>query len=529
MREFFITLKYSVINNFAINKLRKKSDPSKFSAIKILLVILLGIAIFSVALLYSFLFVNQLGEEFLEYMLSLGILSCIIFSIMITIPNASSYLFKSKDFNFLMSLPLKTNTVFYTKLSYLLLINYALYFLIYVPILVVYGIYTTTNVLFWILAILTFILLPLLPVTISSFVSYGLSLIMPKFKYKNLFSIIFSLLLIAFIMFISFSSSMIADNPSEFIQAIKKVLSITGQWAYNGMKGDLLEYLYFALLSIVPFFGLNKIMSIFYFKANNRLIDSSSDKKFNVSDLKIQGQFLTLAKKELKRYFGSPMYVLNTIVSPILSTFFILLFKFGMLKGFEKGGLSIDDIPLLGPLIIAFVVFTLGMTSTTTSSISLEGKQFWIIRSAPLSPKQIFHGKIIVNLVITVPFIFINTILGILLFDLGIIDIIMLFTIPLLFAIFMSYLGLFINLIFPRFDYDSDVKAVKQSISVMVTMFVGFAVGALVIILSYIVITNTQNNLYGYMLGLFVTLVVTLITINLVYTKGVKLYNNLVV
>ena len=107
MSKFLTTLKYNVLNNFAINKLRKKRDPSKFSAGKIFLFVLLGLFLFGTALLYSFMFIEMIGAEFAETLLSLGIFMCVLLSLIVTVSNAISYLFKSKDFNLLMSLPLK--------------------------------------------------------------------------------------------------------------------------------------------------------------------------------------------------------------------------------------------------------------------------------------------------------------------------------------------------------------------------------------------------------------------------------------
>src|SRR5690554_218127 len=527
MSKFLTTLKYNVLNNFAINKLRKKKDPSKFSAGKIFLFVLLGLFLFGTALLYSFMFIEMIGAEFAETLLSLGIFMCVLLSLIVTVSNAISYLFKSKDFNLLMSLPLKTNTVVLTKISYLLLINYVLFAFLYLPILIVYGIYVETTLLFWVLAILTFILLPLFPVSISTFIAYGLSLILPRFRYKNLLTIIFSLALMVFIMVINFSTSIAAEDPSRFSQSISQFLSKTGEWAYNGMKGDFLDYLFFILISVIPFVVLIKLLGFVFLKANTRFSSSISGRKYKYTDLKIKGQGTTLAKKELKRYFGSPMYVLNTIVGPLLSTVSIVVFANSIGKGMGELDLGLGAIQFVNPIIVGLGVFMLGITSTTGSCISIGGKQFWIFKSSPNTPKQVFHGKIIVNLVITVPFLIINAVLAVVLLNFGVLDTIMLIVIPLLVTLFMSYMGLFVNLLFPRFDYDSDVKAIKQSLSVLITMGVGFVVAAIIIGTSGYVYSNTGNPIYTYLTGLITSLVFAILSIVLLYTKGEQKYNKI--
>lgn len=529
MSKYLVTLKYSIINSFAINKLRKKDNLKKFSFGKIFLIILFVLFLFFASFLYAFMFgdvFNTTGQP--EMILSVGILFASIMSLLMTITNASSILFKSKDFDLLMSLPIKQNTIVKTKITYLLLINYVLYLFIYIPTLVVYSRYVETDTVFWLLSILTFILGPFFPVAVATILAYFLSIIIPKFKYKNLLTILFSILLIVLIMVFSFTSSMAGEDPTAFSNSIKKILSQTGEWAYNGMRGDYLNYLYFVLISIIPFFIFTRLIGIFYLKANTKFATSNNKSNYKMEELVVKSQGFTLNKKELRRYFNSPMYVLNTIVGPVLSTIMLVLLAVSAGPTLEEAGIPLEDLSFLAPIVVAAIVFSLGITSTTASSISIEGKQFWILKSSPITPKQVFHGKIFVNLVITVPFVLINTILSIFLFDFEFIDYAMILIIPLLFSIFMSYLGIYVNLLFPRFDYENDVKAVKQSLSVLITMGIGFIVASLIIGLSAFVIFDT-NNLYGYLVALAITLFFTIITITLLYKHGSKVYKRIVI
>src|SRR5690606_4980180 len=107
------------------NKLRKKDDTTKFSFPKILLLIVLAIFVYASSYAYIYLFgftFNEANQP--EVILSLGIIASIFMSLLITITNATGFLFKSKDFDLLMSLPIKQNTIVLTKITYLLIINY---------------------------------------------------------------------------------------------------------------------------------------------------------------------------------------------------------------------------------------------------------------------------------------------------------------------------------------------------------------------------------------------------------------------
>lgn len=530
MSNFFTILKYGVINSFAINKLRKKNDSSKFSVGKIILLIAVVALIMFSSFVYMLLFgdaFNQAGVP--ELVLSMGIFVCVVLSLFVTMTNATGYLFKSKDYDLLMSLPIKSNTIVFTKVMYLLIVNYLLFAFIYIPTLVVYAIFVTTNFMFWFLAILAFLLLPMLPVAVSSILAYFLSIIIPKFKYKNLLTIILSLAFIIVIMVLSFSSSMVEEDPTKFAESMKNILSKTGEWAYNGIRGDYLQYLYFVLISVVPFIVFSRFIGRFYLKANTRFSSTRSNRNYKMVEQNITSQNIALVKKELKRYFGSPMYVLNTIVGPLLSTIILVLLAISIDKTLAEMGITLNDIAFIPVILVALLVFMLGITATTASSVSIEGKQFWILKSSPLKPSQIFNGKILVNLTITIPFLIINTIISIIFFDFKIIDYAMVFIIPLVFTIFMSYMGLYANLLFPRFDYENDVKAVKQSLSVLITMGVGFLVSIVVIVLGYIAIDRTGNYLFGYLVGGLISLALMITSIMLVYKHGSKIYNKIVI
>ena len=122
-----------------------------------------------------------------------------------------------------------------------------------------------------------------------------------------------------------------------------------------------------------------------------------------------------------------------------------------------------------------FLVFSIlcVLSSTTNSAISLEGKSFWILKMLPVSLDKIFISKIMVNLTILIPTIIIGgTFFGIIL-HLSFIEFLFIYLTPLAYGIFASVNGLLLNITFPRFDYESEVRVIKQSMAVFLTILVG--------------------------------------------------------
>jgi len=529
MSKFSILLKINLINSFKLNKVFLKKKGS-FNYLKVILAIFGVLAVFMISFVYLLIFADILNlENSAEYILPIGISAGILFTIFTTMSTANSYLFKNRDFDLLMSLPIKSRVVISSKFVNLLIINYITFAIVFFPTMAIYEIYNVTTVSLWLLAIPTFILVPLLPITISSFLSYLFGFITPKLKYKNIIIILFSLISLITIMTISMSASSLEENPGQFVHLIKNnILFVPGIFVYSGMVENIFNFLIFAGLSIIPFIGFIYLIGKTYLRTNARSNSSYVNKNFKMTTIKTTSQNKALIKKEIKRYFGSPMYVLNTIVGPILAT--IMLFSMYFNFGTDLLGEMGADAEAKNIIVLIFTgifTFMLGITSTTAASISIEGKQFWILKSLPVSEKQVFKAKAFINLMITIPFIIIDVILAFILFDLNIFQGLFMLVLPSMAALFMSYMGLYINLLFPRFDYESDVKAVKQSLSVIVTMFAGFTCMGLIVGLGVIGIIVLESTLAAFILPLVGGVSIAVIFVALTYTHGVKIYKRL--
>lgn len=172
------------------------------------------------------------------------------------------------------------------------------------------------------------------------------------------------------------------------------------------------------------------------------------------------------------------------------------------------------------------MIFFFTLVSTSSSSLSLEGKSFWIIKTSPLQYKPLFISKMFINFIISIPFLIVDTVIFIVLMSLPIYMYIAIFLVPLLFITGTTMIGLYFNICYPKFDFDNPQKVVKSSIPVLLTMLLSFAA----IIISFIVA------IVGYMLfGDIITVVILcvigvlycLLSYGLLYTKGVKKYYSL--
>ncbi|NCC71418.1 hypothetical protein EOM09_07610 [bacterium] len=264
------------------------------------------------------------------------------------------------------------------------------------------------------------------------------------------------------------------------------------------------------------------LLGITYKKTNSRTEKSFKKEEFVLDDnLASDGEIKTLFKKEFKRYISSPMYVINSGVGAVLLPI-ILVFTY---LQFSKAGAGTDN-SLLFVMLSAMGYFIITITSTTSCTISLEGKQFWIIKSAPVKTTNVFIAKSLVNIVSALPFLFIAIIIGIFLIKFSIIEIIIFTAVVSLGLLMITTLGLFINLLLPKMDWDQEIKVVKQSASVVVLMLMSFVLDILLFGLSFLIFTLSSISI-AILSFIVLSTIINVIIIILLGTVGRNKYDKM--
>jgi ABC-2 type transport system permease protein len=183
----------------------------------------------------------------------------------------------------------------------------------------------------------------------------------------------------------------------------------------------------------------------------------------------------SLVEKEFKKFFDSTLYALNSgigMVLLIIMSVASLFFKADIQAILSQEiGFSMD----LEMMILVIFGFTIGMTYTPAISLSLEGKQLWILKSLPIKPSTIVFSKILFNLVLIVPIAYVSLVMIGISLSIGLVSVLILLLLILVFAILVSCMDAVINLYFPKFDYNNEVEVIKQSVAALFGIFGAFA------------------------------------------------------
>ena len=180
-----------------------------------------------------------------------------------------------------------------------------------------------------------------------------------------------------------------------------------------------------------------------------------------------------LVRKESNRYFSSGIYVSNTIIGPILAVILAIALAFFSPEAIFR---EIKGLPftLHATAVLPFI-FGMIFCMMSISSVSMEGKNWWIVRSLPVAPADILNAKLLFNLIMLAPFYCVTEVILLFTVRCGILQRLWLLTVPLVYAVFATVFGLFLNLKFPKFRWETETEVVKQSAAVGLSLLGVFA------------------------------------------------------
>lgn len=478
----------------------------------------------SVAFFYSFM----IGKGLLMYD-SIEILPAIMMAVtsivvlFTTVFKIKGTIFGFKDYDMVMSLPVSTGGIVASRLILLYSLNMVFVCIIMIPMMIAYGILAKPNFLFYILGIVMVLALPMIPIVIASIFGTIIAYAASKFRHSSFISIILSLGLLLGFMGMSF---MIKGTGQELVNMTKaltnqvnSIYPLAEMYQKAVCKYDIFAFLTFLGISLSGFLLYSLIVGRIFKKINTLIMTGKYRANYKMGELKQSSPFKALYNKEIRRYFASPLYVLNTAFGIVMLTIAAIALFFVDL---DKLTGELQAALLLKKSAPVFISFCLVTCCTTMSSISLEGKSLWIIKSLPVTVKTIFLSKLAVNLSVTAPALIDVFIIGIML-KLSLLQIFIALIITVIIAIFTSLLGLVVNLKFPNFNWLTETVVIKQSAAAMISIFTGMGVvGLLVLFLAVIPLTNL-----AYLIFIGMIVIMDIVLYRILITWGTKQFTKL--
>ena len=513
MNKLLSLIKASMTSDMDLFKINIKKQ-TKFSKIlPIIIVLILMSTIFS----YAELIIKNLTSIHMEYvLLTLFIFITSIMTFIEGVYKTSSLLFNLKDDNLLLSLPIKRSIVLFIRIFkfYVFELLYNSIFLI--PALIVYIKYINPNFIFYIVSIIGIFLFPVIPILLSCLFGSIITYLSSKFKGKNIAQTIFTMIFIIIILYFSYNSenliSGISKNAININDFITKFYYPAGAYINLLNNFNVFNLILFVFIHILIFILVIMFIGKTYFKINSNIKSIKTSKNNKKYLIKRSSITKSLIKKEFNRIINSTVFITNTAFGLVLFLIgcVLLSMKFGdIINSFNDNLIiNIPDINNIIPLLLfSFVCLTSFMTSMTSSMISLEGRSFNILKSLPVKPYNIINSKVLASLLLIVPCLLLGDLIIFIRFKFDLLSIILILLASVIFPLISQTIGIIVNLKYPKLDAKNDTEVVKQSMSSMISVFLGMLLGGVSV---YFIINAMLKNIPSYLI-MFIAIIMYII------------------
>ena len=415
-----------------------------------------------------------LGQDAMYY----GMLMTIAFVVVLflSVFETKSELFDCKDNELLLSMPISPRDIILSRIFAVLSLNYVETAVVMLPATVIYALMGGSA--FGIVGgIAVTLLLPLPATALSAAIGYLVAIISRKLKNNSILTTLVTVVLVG-VFYVGYFAML---NPEDEI--IGSSMAVMAQNPFMAAIGSaaLLNPIAISIF-VVASVGIAYLAYRIILSGYSKILTSTSSAKkvvYRSKKAERHSVLRAVAQKELRRFVSSPAYMLNTAAGVIFAVILggAMIFASGEVKLLAELLAPIGNI--IPIVFTAAIIFTTGMNTISAPSVSLEGECLWIIKSAPIRARDVLLGKAICHIIITAPPTLAVSVIAAVMSGASIYEIPFMILLPLLSSSAFALLGVVLNVAFPKFEFESEVQPIKQSLPVGLAMLAGTLLGML--------------------------------------------------
>ena len=411
-----------------------------------------------------------------------GILS-VFLGVFGSVFNTYAGLYHAKDNEFLLSMPVPPSKILYARLINVALLSLLFESVVYIPALIAYYVNAKQTVLSVITSFLTMFLLLFVIIALTCGLGFVIAYIAGKLKNKSIVTVLIALAFFAGYYYLCFNYYSAIQNLIANAQVFSVSFKSYAYPIYVIGKGASGNILYF-LISLAFCFALLFITFLILSKTFIKIVTTNKGdtvkKVYKESKIKVSNANSALMKKEFKHFLSSPTYMLNCGLGSV----FMLIISVVAVVFKNDIGYMIQLLPFKKEVFIIIVATVCGMLSSmnyiTAPSISLEGNNINILKSLPVSANKVFEAKLNLHYCITLPFAVIMSVVLSVVTGFGFVTTVFITVVSIEFVLFSASAGLALNLKFPNLTWTNETIPIKQSLSVIICLFGGWALAGVV-------------------------------------------------
>ncbi|MBR7081283.1 MAG: hypothetical protein IKI49_01030 [Oscillospiraceae bacterium] len=487
------------------------------------LIIMFGAIFFATALTFS-----EADLDWLYYAMA-GIFAfafCFIGSVFMS----QHQIFEAKDNEMLLAMPIKPSAILASRVIAIYVFNLAYTLVVMLPAVVIRAILFGTSVLELVFVLICVLLIPVMSMALSCVLGWLLALISSKMRNKNAITLILYVVFMGAYFYVCFNAGnyimKLTESGTALADTVRRVLFPAYHMGLASAYGNFGSLLIFIACAAVPF-------AIVFFVISRNYISIMSAKtgtrrvKYVEKRLRESGAMSSLIGKEMKRFTGSAMYMLNggmgTLMSLIVVAGLIIRKEF-ILNVAGMYGLSGISVPAI---ICMLMCVLSSMNIISASSVSLEGKTMWLMKSLPVNASDVLIAKAMCHFIVTAGGAVIAGAVACVVIKATAVEAAAMALVLIAFSAFAALADIMVNLHMPKFDWINEVACVKQSGSVTVSMLMNLAIAIAPIILYFVLFSRFMGaTAFLFSAAAFFAVVAAVLFIRL-KTAGVRMFNEL--
>lgn len=460
--------------------------------------------------------VNEMGllPEFITLMLTVACVAVVLLGL---VP-MMTYLYFSRDTEFMLTLPVKSSTVFMAKLSVVYLTEIIVSTVVLIPSMLSIGIITGQGALFYIIMLFAILLVPAIPLVIVAILAIPLMWIVSFFKNKGALTSIVVIVLGCgvFAAYYALIAGMNSGTGDEFdpnavaaalTQTLKTVATVLVPLAAIARLATLSPKTAFgefsvgtaSLINLAVFVGFAVVLlalavlvsAAVYRRGARSILEGGTKKTAGKVEFKESGSaFSAFFKKEWRELVRTPAFAFQCLsgifLCPIIIYFMSTMFTTGMEAGSSEDEVITAEVVRMITLIKSFTLigfismFGVSMNVGAPTAITREGKNFYLLKVIPVSYREQIRAKVFLYVIISSLSIFTSLVVtAILAFDIA--NIIFGTIFLLLYNYGYNCVCVYIDLRRPKLNWSTPNEAVKNNRNAVVPMLISMAIGILLI------------------------------------------------
>lgn len=533
---FKALLKKQFLELFSFYFTNKKTGKSRAKSSTISMLVLYSILMVFVGVMFGFL-AYQLAVYFLEinydwlYFAMMGLMA-VFLGVFGGVFNTYAGLYHAKDNELLLSMPIEPSKILFVRMIGVYAIGFMYESIVIIPAVIVYWLIKTPTFLSVLFPVLLVFIIGFLVLTLTCALGWVVAIISSKLKNKSYITVILSLAFIALYYFVYYNLNNLLQLLTQNAESIGNVMR-SGLYPFYQLglaaSGDILGMLIFTAivgaLFALTYYVLSK--SFIRITTTNK---GAKKKVYREKTAKASGSGVALLSKEFKRFLNSPTYMLNCgfgVVFLVFITIFAIIKTDWIRSIIFALNISDPNLVQMVPIVLcAAVCMLVSMNPISAPSISLEGKNIWILQSMPVETHKILLSKQGIHIIVNgLSALFATVTVGFIA-RLSLLDIVICSLFAAVFVLFTAAAGVALNLAKPNLDWKNETVPIKQNMSVLILLFggwvllIGYSVG-------YFFLLGT---IQSWVYSLLCTALIAAVTVALnhwIKTKGTVIFENL--